>query len=709
MTRRSLLVIAAGAIGLAGSASTAAAERHDVRGFLSKAGLDFAAAQVPSYVPRSLKPAPVTQSVTCLDATQRKTTINLGVDALSLTVPRDGRLRLDATLHASGSGELFMDSCVGDTTCQDAFDVRRVRAIVELDVALVSGKPRVSMADIDVQLDAGDVDITFSGCVVGDIAEWVIDFAEEWIIDYVTGKVEEIADQQIAPMLEELMTGLGYQGAVGTIDFGAKLGELDLRQQGLALAAAIELDSKAPSDTCVPGDDADAPGDIFGDRPDLSKSTSQVTMAANFGVVNDAIYQAWRAGMLCVTDDTLAEYGVHLPLDMVAGLLPGFPPGSDLGVEVTMRKPPVLLGVVDDKAALGLKLEGLEVSLTAITPDGGQQRLSVTASATAIAAIGIDPASNGLVAELRSAKLDELEVDQVSASKYGFDVGRLGNVVEDQIIPKLMADVGHMPLTGPVFTAEGYAVILRKLATTENYLTAGVDLFRASPSDVTAPETTLVRVADRPVSPRDVAIEVTGDDDTIPLELMQYHVEVDGVGRLPTFVRAIRIGTPGESGTYQVSIRAGDLSGNLDGTPATASITVDGVPPVLVLEGDRTRLDEGPIDLAWRVSDDQSATGAIALRADIYEVDQADDLRAVTLLEKRALAAGETEARIEGLTGDALYRVDLVATDEVGNESVSSVLVDLRTGGCQAGGAAGGGLAFGLALVALALGRRRRP
>jgi hypothetical protein len=713
MRRLSTLVLLTAAL----APAAAWAQSHDIRGFVPQRGLDFVAAQLPSYVPRRLTPPDMTRSLACVEATQRKTKIDLTVDDLTLKVPRPGRLVLDVRLSASGTGELFAKdiiACVGDLTCQDSFSISGVRAIVQLDVALTGGKPQVGMAAVDVQLDADDLELRFSGCAVGDLVSWVIDFAKGWIVDFVVAKIEQVAAEAIAPKIEELLVGMAYSGAVGSVKFQAALEDLALDAAGLALGAAIDINTPYPAEACVAPFDRGEPKDLPGERPDLTLGSAlhdrpHLALATNFGLINDALYHAWRSGLLCLDAEKLEALGLHVPLDMVGELLPGFPPGTRLGLEVLLKKPLTIAGVTDDMARLTLRIEDLDITLTGELPNGTSKRLNVVVAAAATAAIGIDRGSNALIGQLIGVELSRLEFDQLTASQYGFDVERIRYVVEHHVVPHVMEQLGQMPLTGPVFSAAGYAVILRELSTTDAYLTIKTDLFRIPTDDFSPPDTSLVRYPSGVVSPRDAIIEVSGADARVPFELLQYRVWVNGEERPASFIRTFTVGKAGETGTYEVEVRALDLSGNVDPTPATTTVMVDGKPPQLVLRGSRMRQESGPIPLEWSVTDDLTPAGQLGARIVIYEVLDPTDVLSAVELDTRVLPPGSLSATVDGLASDRLYRIELRVTDQAGNDASASILVDLRTGGCRAAGGASGGatLLLAVALAALA-GRRRR-
>ena len=724
---RHALVASGLALATTATASPALAE-YDVNGYVSASGLNFIAEQVPSLIPATIAVPEVSQELACITATQRETNVSLEVQEFSLTIPEEGKLRLEILLSAQGSGELFVDNavaCFGSLTCQDSITVTDARAIIDFDLAVADGRPSISFSAIDLQLSEDNISLQFSGCVVGDIAETVIDFAKGFVFDTILAKAEELAVTELGPMVEEMVGGLTtFSGAFptpfGTYEIGASLDDMSVAAGGIGLGASIELSSPDPAAECVADYDAGEPSAHEGDKLDLTQTVSHIGLAVNLGLVEDALYNVWRHGLTCITGDQLEALGIELPLDKLSALMPGFPPGTELGMEGRLTRPPVVAGAgqSEDGVALTLAVEGVEVVMRGKLPDGGERAITVTVDAEASAAVGVDLASNALVATPGQVTLKRLEMDQVSVVELGFDVARMTEVLRDHMMPKLLGELGTLPLTGPVFKAGPlpFAVILRRMDNNDAYMSVHADLFRIPEGDEGAPETSIIGYPSGLVSPADAIVQVSGTDGLIPTELLQYEVTVNGEARAASYIKSIGIGEPGVSATYDVQVAALDLSGNADGTPASVQIEVDGVGPEVVMDGDRVRAmpsdSDTTAELTWRMEDDHTAAGQLAARIEVFEVTDPTDLLAVEHIDTLELSPGATSGTVEVAPG-ALYRAELYVTDSVGNETVSAVLLDASRdsgGGCSAAGGSGGAGAMALLLALLAVGgvTRRR-
>jgi hypothetical protein len=723
---RSVLAATGLALATVAATATTAHAQYDVRGYVSTRGLDFIAEQVPSLVPTSLAAPELSQGLACITATQRDTTVALSVDDFSLTIPQAGTLRLTIALSAEASGELFVDNaiaCFGSLTCQDRITVNDARAVIDFDVALVGGQPSIDFRAVDLQLSADNIDIQLSECAVADVANVVIDFAKQFVIDFITEKAEELAVTELGPLVESMVAGVGtFSGSFptpfGTYDIAASFDELLVQDGGIGLGASLDLSSQSPAAECVSEFDAGDPGVQEGAPPDLSASDSHIGLALNLGLAEDALYHVWRQGLTCITGDTLEALGIELPIEKITAIIPGFPPGSTLAVEARLTQPPRVKGAGqgEDGVAVTLAVDGVDVVMRGVLPDGTERVISVVADVEATAAVGVDLASNALVATPQQVTLSRVEMDQVSVAETGFDVARMTEVLRDHMMPKLLAEFGSLPVTGPVFKAGPlpFAVILRGMGNTDAYMSVNADLFRIPEGDEGAPETSIVGYPSAVVSPADALVQVSGVDGLIPTELLSYQVTVNGVARPPSYIKRISVAEPGVSGTYDVQIAALDLSGNVDGSPASVQVEVDGIAPELVLEGDQVRKMEGEnaksTVLTWRMSDDRTDSASLKPRIELYAVTDPEDLLAVEHVRTIEIAAGATTGTVE-IEGGELYRAELFVTDAVGNESVSAVLLDASKdeGGCSAPGGAGGGLSLLIALIgALGLVPRRR-
>jgi MYXO-CTERM domain-containing protein len=306
-------------------------------------------------------------------------------------------------------------------------------------------------------------------------------------------------------------------------------------------------------------------------------------------------------------------------------------------------------------------------------------------------------------------------MDGWGLEEAGFDFAAVEDMLEDVVMPKMAAQFGQMPLTGPIFGFGGYYVILRELRTTDGWLLVKADLFRAPEDDWNAPETYVDEQPNRPVRPADAALLVSGADPEVPAELLQFAWSVDGAAQGQTYIRKLTIGEEGRTAVYHVEVAAVDLNGNVDPTPVWADVTVDGVLPQLsLLDRLSGQLDTATPSIAWVASDDLSPADALST---VVEVNRILPSRAAEKVSEETIDPGRTDHTLS-LEPGTEYRVVVRVRDEAGNTASASMLFTVSPDaddptpgcGCRAGGQDDGtpaGAAAGLLFAAALLLRRR--
>lgn len=687
--------------------------QHDVRVFLAESGVDFIADQVPSYVPKVFEPPTFAKSFACMDFEQRDTTINLSIDKVEIDMPSDGQIRVMLDFSGSVDGELYADdlyACFGEVTCQDTMTVDKASALLDFDVQVVDGQPNVRVREVNLEVNPDDFAFDLNECgFTGSVLTTAIGFAEGWILNYIEDKVSSIAEENLAPMLENMIAGLSMEAPYAH----ARIMDMYTPNDGLSLTLDVGLRSNEGGVACVAEYDKGAPAREAGAAvPNLqAEDGSDVNLAVNLGLLNQGLYSAWQQGLLCIDNNVLFALGLDVDLDIAGTLLPGFPAGTDFELEVAFSDYPKVNGMTADGAGLVADISGVIIDLHGDRPDGTRNTLHVEIDLEAQAELLVNPADNAINARLIGAEIKSLRMsDEREATGDGFDVARIQQLVHDHILPKMLGELAPIPLTGSVFSVADYAIMLRKLDSNKAYLSAGVDLFRVPENDTNAPDTEITGVPSAVSNPHNAVIHLGGNDQEIPSELLQYEVAIDGVKRPLQFVRDLHLGEAGVTATYEVAVSAVDLSGNVDPTPATASVLVDGVVPYVVIQGKRVRRgDEGAVPVSWTMRDDSTASEGLSVRVEVYELTDPADAVSTRLVSSQELPAGTTETSVELTESGGVYRVEVHVTDEAGNDSESSMLLNMAsTGGCSVGGqSTSGSLLLLLALGFLVMRRRQ--
>jgi MYXO-CTERM domain-containing protein len=307
-----------------------------------------------------------------------------------------------------------------------------------------------------------------------------------------------------------------------------------------------------------------------------------------------------------------------------------------------------------------------------------------------------------------------MRFDQQAAATLGFDPAQLRQVMNDSMVPKLLEKMGDLPVTGSMFNFADYAIMLRNLDTAnEGFLVAEVDLFRAPANDANAPDTAILSSPAGIASPATARVQVGGTDPEIPSELLRYAIRIDGVARPLSPITEFVVGEVGQTKTYLVEVAAVDLNDNTDASPASLQLTVDGIAPRVLIEGERSlsQPEGGLVDLSWTATDDTTPDSALATSLKIYRLKDKQDALSAELVDEVVVPVGTSTAQVDVTTGN-LYRIEVEVTDQAGNTSSSSLLLDAGTGGClcNAGGKPGDAVPFAMAMLVIMLmsARRRR-
>jgi MYXO-CTERM domain-containing protein len=736
-----LVVVVAVAVGVAVPAARALAAPVAAR--ISASGVGYIGQQVPGLIPRTFRPPPATLNLySCGDndfatVTQQNTTLDLTIDQLSLSLPATGILRIDVTLSASARGDAYLDklyACTGSQTCSDSLSIRGAHALVDFAASVDgAGKPHLALANVQLELAREDVDVEVSGCPEGPVVTALIGVAKDYALDLALQVISNLAMEQVGPKLEQAVAGLmSYSGNVAFTAVNARLTRLDFLTTGIEVGADVDLLARFPAAACLAADPG-PPAAFAGVAPDLARAPdAHLAVAVNLGLVANALYQVWHQGYLCVTPDSLRGLGIDLDpaLAAVAPLLPGFPAGTRVTAEVRVGAPPTVEGSAAADAKLTLHVDRTAVDLLVIPPDGpdgpdgNERRLHLDLDISATAEVALDPASNTLTLRVDEVRVDRMAVDdQLGLAQMGFDFARVRMLLETMVLPRILAQVGSIPVSGRVFGGmDGVYAILRGLETTPAYLAAKADLFHAPADDHDPPTTQIVSRPSQAVRPADARLGLGGTDAQDPPELLKFLVSVDGApAAAPTFRHQIAVGAAGATATYHVVVKAVDLAGNVDPVGASADVLVDGVLPTLTLDDPpRGVITTVRPRLSWRATDDLTASGKLVARVRVIRTPlHGGD--AETPISDVTLPPGAREIALAGLQPGRQYRAEVTVSDEAGNQAASTALFEVSPDasdgqgcGCVVGGAGRGHrspvaalLLLGVAFFARLL--RRRP
>ena len=554
-----------------------------------------------------------------------------------------------------------------------------------------------------------DVDFELSGCgFTGSVRNTAVGFAEGWLLEFMESKLEDMAAESLVPMLERTVAGLSMDSQY----MQASVEDLYFPNSGVSVTVDTGLKQRHETADCVQAYDEGEPGREQGAIVAnlQSAGSSDLNIAFILGRFNEGLYAVWRRGFMCFDDEILWALGVDLDLAQVGALLPGFPPGTEFSMEVRTTDYPRVKAENLEGLDLTVEMRGVEVDIHGDRPDGARNTLHVEIELEASGQVVVTPANNAGDARPTGAVITHMLMDdERKATGEGYDVARIKQLVHNHILPKLLSETEPIAVTGAVYALAENAVILREMGSNKAYMHAGVDLYRRPENDSSAPDTQLTAPT-AVVNPSSALVALAGHDEEVPTELLQYQIEVDGQARPLSFLRDFKVGEAGRSQAYEVSVAAVDLAGNVDPTPATATVFVDGIVPFVMVKGQRTRsADEGAVKVEWKMSDDLSGSDELAVRVEIYKVDDPGDALSARLIDSQDLAPGSTATSIELSESGGLYRVEVHVQDQAGNDSQSSLLLTVAsTGGCAVGGeSSSASFLLLLALGFLSLRRRK--
>lgn len=720
------------------AAVPAIAGASPINAHVMQSGLNFLRDRVVEMVPASIAlPAQPQVMWECdgEDATFELDNGNLAVTLhkLEIKLPENGKLRaeLDVTVAATGQAHFEkLYACYGRETCDARVDVHHAKATIDLAPSIdADGKPHIVLSKIDVQLEPSDVSIALSNCPEGNVLNPIIGFVKDYGLKLGIVIGQQVAMNMVGPEVEKVAANfLKYDANAGAfapdltfIDFQAKLTNIDITTSALTVTGDLDLKPLFPKASCIATDPGE-PQVFPGPAPDLVSGTpADIGVSVNLGLVQDALYQVWRDGRMCLNPNTLKdEFGLDLKeLANLGDMLPGFPEGTTFTFEANVKEPPRVEGNVSSQAKLSVHVSKMNALLVATLPDHSVRRANIELDASVSASLVMDPSINALALQVDGVKLDRMDVDdQLGLTDLGFDFARVRTLLETVLLPHILADVGQIPVTGPVFGGIDNVpiyVIVKELKTTPAYVAVKANLFKAPANDTEAPTTNIDSKPEKIVRPIDAKLVFGGTDKQIPTELLRYRVVVDGkqVSPDPTFVKVLKVGEAGKSQKVRVEVHAVDLAGNEDRAGKSVEVDVDGVQPVVNLKTQlRGNIDDLTPELAWSATDDRTAAEQLVAHITVTEIPARAGSGAEVEVSSNDLRPGETSTTLEGLGAGKQYRVVLAVKDQAGNEGsatfIFAVSADASGGGCAVGGHGNSAAALLLVAAGLLLARRRR-
>ncbi len=396
------------------------------------AGFEAVEALLPSLLPSGI-PIEDTSSGDCWGGfTLSNASVDLEIVSADIT-PGEGVLDVDISLLVAlndASNPFYMSYellCFLGETCSgyvDEFEVN-ARTTIGLDIDTSSGTPAldatVGAIEFDYALDASD--IVLSGCSIGSIEEvlslfglslydLILDLVDPFLQDALAGFIPDLETQvEEAFSAAVIQQELDLNGTALRINLFPS--GVDITPEGLRLVMSGSLD--ADQAECIEDYDPGGSLETVSAAPGIGEvdPTGHFVVQVSDDFTNQALYAAWRGGILCYTIEPGGSLDLPISLDttLLSGLTGGvydplFPESSAVTLRTLPRAAPTLeLGGSHD---LDLRLNDLDLEMFGEL-DGRMARFtSVTLNGPVGADLELDPATGelGIALDLDFSVLD---------------------------------------------------------------------------------------------------------------------------------------------------------------------------------------------------------------------------------------------------------------------------------------------------------------
>jgi len=665
-------------------------------------GLDFIGDTVREMVPDQFQVPDVDKGFVYISNAR----VAIDVHQVEL-IPHDGWLELHVNTDITARADV-------DATITDC-DISAYASPVDLRADLYvstnpSGGLEVTAVDITIGLNAETFELDSEGCFIGDVVENVLEAVEEWAVEKATELLQDLAEEQILPMIQEQLNKVASLklDVQGFQLEGGLNGLFVDPQAGLSLTADGQITWQGPT---APGLDDQGPPSVqpaVGPGLPNMYGPAAFALAASDDRVTHAVYEAWRSGIFEQLLGGLAPT-IELSEEGIAQKL-GLPGGTLIEVGVSVGSSPLIhFGRTGNSVRIDLR--DLVVTADITVPGAATSQLRASIDGTLAASVRVNPALGSLQISANDLSIDRLEI---AAGDQSLDVDpeRLREFIHAVAVPMLGAQLENMPIAPVISPMEGLFAVARDVSAEGGWLRVAIDMYRPDPSDKAPPDTRLLNPPTI-VSPAMAVFEAIGTDFVTPAELMRYAVRLDGepVSEAPSFNDKIRVSAA--DGNHIIEVTAIDLAGNQDPTPWVHSFVVDGMAPMLELtEAPADVVDTNTVRFAWRTQDDRTAAPALETRWELRKIGDGTARGAIVAAED--FQVGRLEVTLPSLDSDTLFVLQVVARDEAGNvtslEQGFAIRPGASAGGCSTS-AGGNGPATWL-LICAALGfvtlRRRR-
>jgi hypothetical protein len=697
----SVLTIIVFVLCAAGSDAQAA---PDLTAKLSSDGLEFIGNALPDELPTShafsamskkLGSCPGDDSAVSVPGP----TVTFKVKTVKI-VPKTGKLQVTAEVTGvKGSLTAKVNKlpvvCFGGFSCTGNAAVSTASVTASFSPAVKYGAVDLQQPTLDIDVDPADVTLSLSNCgVLGSAANTVLSGKvlpqiKSWVVDQLTKLLEKLALTHLPPLVEEALAGFtSYSSQLQGFKVSGQLEQVTSSYSGLSAGVGLGI-TPTTSSSCTQSTAA-KPKLVTG-TPTFAFSGAHVGVGVTRHALAEAMIAAWKSGLLCLPEGKLASLGLSSSMLNVAGIMLGLT--SVESIAVNAPKPPQLDLVSGTSARAEITLPGLTITIKGQGPNGATT-IIFTLDVVLRAVLELNPVDRSVIIESLTTTVSKLKIEATPSQGLSLSKSVVDTLLTSVVLPVIEEKVKGTRLIPHVLHKNGGVLDPYYLYLVRGYTSASsghvkfyAKLHEKAAYDKTRPQTKLDKVPPKLLAPQNLQLVASGSDNSTPADLLRFSWRINGGSWTAASYGRGRMLTL-KHGSYTVAVRAKDLHGNVDLTPASASFEVDGVQPTLsVINAPSGTVSADPVSIVLAVSDDRSPQHAIGVKVKVSLGGQ--------LEREDPFIDGLSTVSISGLkAGD--YAVELTAQDEAGNLSApQTVSFSYASSASGNGGGSGSGSGSG--------------
>jgi hypothetical protein len=428
----------------------------------------------PALVPSSIDIPDVSSSGDCawilpMDYSLTNGWVTISGATATIT-PSAGVLHVDADFSVSLNSSsdpfyFYYDVCGISGTCDGRVEAFPANVTFDLGLEVVpgpDGQPTLdaTVANLAVSYDLSSDDIAMSGCFISDLED-VLGYIGLSLYDLVLGYADSYIQTAVADFAAQMEAMIESTFGAATIDTTVPLAsttlqvhiwpsDVDVTSAGIRLA--MDGAMSAEPNACVADYDQGGSLKTASQPPDLGDAPSgidpyDVGLLASDDIANQAMYAAWRGGLLCYTlDESFTAFPVNtsiFSLMNVSAFDEIFPEVAPMEIVTRPRlAPTVTWGGTHDADIhvqdLGLDFFGEVDHRMALV-------MGLDLAAQAGADIGLDPSSGTLGVALDISGDDvtvSMRANELAPDSSDEIVANFGGLV-DTLLPTLLGGLGE--------------------------------------------------------------------------------------------------------------------------------------------------------------------------------------------------------------------------------------------------------------------------